>query len=82
VKEQASVDPAQVFERVDISNARAAEIPFELRLFLSAGARVIHADHALAFKNGRPIFRLNVPAGETVILRFQVEDAIRRSVVR
>jgi hypothetical protein len=82
LKEQASVDPAQLFERVEISNARAAEIPFELRLFLSAGARVIHADHALAFKDGRPIFRMNIPAGERVILRFQVENAVRRSVLR
>jgi hypothetical protein len=82
VKEQASVDPAQVFERVEISNARAAEIPFELRLTLSAGARVKRADHALAFKNGRPIFRLNVPAGETVILHYQVENPVRRLVPR
>jgi hypothetical protein len=82
VKEQASVDSAQVFERVEISNARAAEIQFELQLRLAQGARVMRADHALAFKNGRPIFRLSIPAGETAILHYQIEDAVRRSVPR
>jgi hypothetical protein len=84
VNEQASVDTAhaQVFERVEVSNARAAAIQFEVRLRLNNGARVIHADHALAFKNGQPIFRLSIPAGETAILHYQIEDAIRRSVPR
>jgi hypothetical protein len=71
-----------VFERVEVSNARAAEIQFELRLDLGEGARVTRADHALAFKNGRPIFRLSIPAGETATLRYQIENAIRRSVPR
>jgi hypothetical protein len=68
--------------RVEVSNARSAEVQFELRPSLSQGARVVNADHELAFKNGRPIFRLNVPAGETVILRYQVENAVRRLVPR
>jgi hypothetical protein len=84
VKEKSSVDSAHttVFERVEVSNARAAEIQFELRLDLGEGARVTRADHALAFKNGRPIFRLSIPAGETATLRYQIENAIRRSVPR
>jgi hypothetical protein len=59
--------------RVVISNARATEVQFELRLQLPAGARVVRADHPLGTKNGRPIFRLDVPANETVTLRYQIQ---------
>jgi hypothetical protein len=59
--------------RVAISNARASGIEFELRLQLEPGARVVRADHALGAKNGRPIFRLHVPANETVTVRYQIE---------
>jgi hypothetical protein len=61
--------------RVDISNARAAEIQFELRLRLPAGARVVRADHALGARNGRPIFRLTIPAHKTVTVRYQWQRA-------
>jgi hypothetical protein len=56
---------------VDISNARGTEIHFELRLQLPEGGRVVRADHPLGTKNGRPIFRLTIPANETVTLRYQ-----------
>jgi hypothetical protein len=59
--------------RVAISNARATKVQFELRLQLPAGARVVRADHALGTKNGRPIFRLDVPANETVTVRYQIQ---------
>jgi hypothetical protein len=58
--------------RVAISNARAADIQFELRLQLPEGARVVRADHPLGAKNGRPIFRLKVPGNESVTVRYQV----------
>jgi hypothetical protein len=57
--------------RVDVSNARAAEIHFELRLRLPEGGRVVRADHPSSTKNGRPIFRLTIPANETATLRYQ-----------
>lgn len=57
--------------RVEISNARGSEIQFELRLSLPQGGRVVRADHPLAMKNGRPIFRLTIPANRTVTLRYQ-----------
>ena len=60
-------------DRVEVSNARAAEIHFELRLRLPEGGRVVRADHPLGTKNGRPIFRLTIPAGETATLRYQTE---------
>jgi hypothetical protein len=60
-------------DRVEISNARATEIHFELRLQLPEGGRVVHADHPVGTKNGRPIFRLTIPAGETATLKYQTE---------
>jgi hypothetical protein len=61
----------ETVNRVDVSNARATEIHFELRLRLPEGGRVVRADHPLGTKNGRPIFRLTIPANETVTLRYQ-----------
>jgi hypothetical protein len=58
--------------RVAISNARPTDVQFELRLQVEAGARVVRADHAWGTKNGRPIFRLKVPANNTVTIRYQV----------
>lgn len=59
--------------RVVISNARAAAIPFELRLRLPEGGRIVRADHPLGSKHGRPIFRLTIPANQSVTVRFQTQ---------
>jgi hypothetical protein len=61
--------------KVVISNARPAPIPFELRLTLNAGGRVIRADHPMGTKNGRPLFRLTVPANGTVTVRYQTQSS-------
>jgi hypothetical protein len=61
--------------RVDITNARPADINFELRLQMRAGGRVVGADHAVTIKNGRPIFRLAVPGNGTVTVRYQTVPA-------
>jgi hypothetical protein len=58
--------------RITVSNARSAEIQFELKLQLDPGARVARADQPVGAKNGRPIFRLKVPGNETVTVRYQV----------
>jgi hypothetical protein len=47
-------------------------------LQLPAGARVIRADHPAGAKNGRPIFRLTVPANGTATLRYQTEHTAER----
>jgi hypothetical protein len=60
-------------ERVDVHNARPADIQFELRLRLPEGGRVVRADHPMGTKNGRPIFRLTVPANDTMTLRYQTQ---------
>jgi hypothetical protein len=64
--------------RVDISNAKPTAIQFELRLQLPPGARVIRADHPMGAKNGRPIFRLEIPANGTATLRYQTEHSADR----
>jgi hypothetical protein len=61
--------------RVEVSNARAAGIDFELRLSLPEGARIVRADHSVETKNGRPIFRFRVAANQTVAVRFQTQGA-------
>jgi hypothetical protein len=60
-------------DRVDVHNARPTAIQFELRLRLPEGGRVVRPDHPMATKNGRPIFRLTVPANQTMTLRYQWE---------
>jgi len=59
--------------RVEISNARSGEVACELRLRLDEGARVVRADHPIGQKNGRPIFKLTIPANATVTLRYQTQ---------
>jgi hypothetical protein len=75
--EVTSVKESSSSDRVDVTNARPAEIRFELRLQLPEGGRVVRADHPMASKNGRPIFRLTVPANQTVTLRYQWEHVTR-----
>jgi hypothetical protein len=68
--------------RVEVSNARAAAIEFELRLHLPEGARIVRADRLLGSKNGRPIFRFKVPAKQTIAVRLQTQgiaDGILRT---
>jgi hypothetical protein len=70
----------EAVNHVDISNARAGEIQFELRLRLPQGGQVVRADHPLGSKNGRPIFRLTIPANATVTLRYQWQHTTDRSL--
>ena len=59
--------------RVEIHNARAESIRFELRVQLPDGARVIGADHALHTRDGQPLFELTIPAGSRETIRYQTE---------
>ena len=59
--------------RVEIHNARADSIRFELRVQLPDGARVIGADHALHTRDGQPLFELTIPAGSRETIRYQTE---------
>ncbi|HLY54578.1 MAG TPA: hypothetical protein VKS60_03410 [Stellaceae bacterium] len=59
--------------RVEIDNAGGAAVAFELQLALEDGARVVRADQPLEMKNGRPLFRVTVPANGSAVVRYQVE---------
>jgi hypothetical protein len=73
VRDRVNGDSAS--EHVDISNARAAEIQFELRLQLREGTRVVRVDHSMGTKNGRPILRLTIPAHAGATVRYQTQRA-------
>jgi hypothetical protein len=64
-------DSAREEIRTEISNARDTAIQFELRLRLRAGEQLLRADHPMATKDGRPIFRLEVPANSKIALTYQ-----------
>jgi len=79
---QTAIDPAaQLYsaQRIEVANARDSQIDFELRLELPAG-RVVRADHPLGSRNGRPMFRLNIPPHSTVTVRFQTAHMQARAV--
>lgn len=61
--------------RVEISNARASAIEFELKLRLSDGVRIVGANRKVATKDGRPIFRLTVPPQTTALVQYQTVGA-------
>ena len=65
---------------VEVRNARDSIIDFELRLRLEEGSRVVRADHPLGSRNGRPVFRLRIPAHHTVRVLFMVEHEATRVV--
>jgi hypothetical protein len=73
VRVAAQTEKVDEVTRVDVSNARPAAVQFELRLRLAEGSRVVRADHPVGRKNGRPIFRFDVPANGSVTLRFQTK---------
>ncbi len=60
-------------EEVEITSARAEPTPFELRLQTHGQLKVTAADQPMAMKDGRPIFRLTIPANGTVKVRYTVK---------
>lgn len=65
---QATFDDAR---RVVISNAHDSAIRFELRLQLDDYSRLVRADHPVAKRYGRPVFRLTIPAHAEATVRYQ-----------
>ncbi len=57
--------------RVDITNARPDAIRFELKLRLDDDERISEADRRMGTQNGRPIFRLRIPAQSTLTLHYR-----------
>lgn len=60
----------RVVEEVEITNAGAAPAPFELRLQTWNALHVSGADQPMGVKDGRPIFRLTVPANGSIKVRY------------
>jgi hypothetical protein len=61
-------------EEIEIANAGNSPAPFELRLQTWGALHVSHADQPMDFKDGRPIFRLTVPAKGSIKVRYAVGD--------
>lgn len=64
--------PSDTGERVELGNAGAAAVAFELRLSLPAGTTLSDSDHTAGVKDGQPIFRLILPPQSTTVLRYHV----------
>ena len=62
----------QTEETVSVSNASARAVAFELRLRTPPGAQATSDGQPAALKDGRPIFRLTVPAGEERVVTYWV----------
>jgi hypothetical protein len=69
-----AVHSGQVVEQVEITNARDAPAPFELRLQTYGSLHVVDADQPMAIKDGRPIFRLILPANGSARVRYVVTN--------
>ncbi len=63
--------------RIEVSNARPYPVEVELRLWLDDGGQMVRADQPFGQKNGRPIFRLTVPANDTLVVRYQTSTRTR-----
>jgi hypothetical protein len=61
--------------RIEISNARAAAIAFELKLRLPDGVRLTDANPAPGTKNGRPIFTLHIPARSVGVVSYRTSSS-------
>jgi hypothetical protein len=57
--------------QVQVSNGHDEPIDVELVLRFDDGIQVMRADHPMGTKNGRPMFRIVVPAHDTAAVRFQ-----------
>jgi len=74
------LQPAVVDEvsRIEIDNARHSAIALELQLRMPDGMQLIAADHAVAQRNGRPLFKLSLAAGTVASIRYQTEHTSLR----
>jgi hypothetical protein len=61
--------------RIEVSNARAAAIAFELKLRLPDGVRLTDANPAPETKNGGPIFTLHIPAHSVGVVSYRTSSS-------
>ncbi len=63
--------PLDETTRIEVTNARPFAIQAEIRLQLDDGQSLVTADRPAAQKNGRPIFRVAIPANGSLQIRYQ-----------
>jgi len=63
----------KTLQRIEISNAKPRPVNFELRLQIYGAHNVVAADAPMDKKDGRPIFRLLLPANSTTTLHYVVD---------
>jgi hypothetical protein len=62
--------------RIELTNAKPYDVTVEVRLYLQAGAEMVRADAPYGQKNGRPIFRLTLPANDSLTVRYQTSKLV------
>jgi hypothetical protein len=63
-----------MIDRVEITNAHPFPIQAEVSVYLADNEELVRADRDPERKNGRPIFRVTVPANESIEFRYQTVE--------
>ena len=63
-----------MIDLVEITNAHPFPIQAEVSVYLADNAELVRADREPERKNGRPIFRVTVPANENIEFRYQTVE--------
>jgi hypothetical protein len=66
------LSPTTQVSRIELTNARPFAIQAEVRLNLYGAQQVARADRPVEQKNGRPIFRVTVPANSSLQINYQI----------
>lgn len=61
-------------DRIEITNAHPFPIQAEVNVYIGDGEQLVRADREPEQKNGHPIFRVTVPANESVEFRYQTVE--------
>ncbi len=61
-------------DRVEITNAHPFPIQAEVSVYIADNEELVRADREPERKNGRPIFRVTVPANESIEFRYQTVE--------
>jgi hypothetical protein len=68
--------------RAQVTNARPIPALVELSVEVDDGTAMVAADHDLVTRNGRPTFRLTVPAEASVLVQYRTQEIIESSQSR
>ncbi len=68
------ISKSQQVQRVEVSNAGSAPIRVEVKFDVYGAQRIVDADHPFDKVDGHPLLRLTVPANDSVVVNFGVQD--------